>query len=1082
MTATGLRVCTQCAHLNPANSRYCNQCGKSIESGPEPTHYTPRHLSEKILNSRSAMEGERKQVTVLFADIKGSVALSQKVEAERWHHIMDRFFGILTECVHDYEGSINQYTGDGVMALFGAPIAHEDHAVRACRAALAIRRRLVALSAELKQQEGLDFAARQGLNSGEVVVGRIGDDLRMDYTAQGQTVGLAARMEQLALSNGILISRFTRDLVAADFHLKERSALTVKGFDDRVRTYELVDAAQRSAPAEQAHVLVGRDRELSLLESYRHKVEETACGMMVTISAETGLGKSRLCREFSRQCQDAGIRSYVIRGSSHHRVEAEQPLQQLFSALLELPDRDDETFETVLLQAVDAHRPLPQRLVDNLYSLFGVNAGHAQVVESHRQLELSMQLALRLLHEGVLKQHAVFIIENLHWLDDPRAAAFLDAAVDSVPHLPVLFVVTARQDYQFRWQHQSFLRRMNLRPLSDADSHILLDDMLGSSEQLSGLKFEIAQRAGGNPMFMDELVRQLFEKGVLSRDSRGVKLKKTSETVQLPPSVQAVVAARIDSLSEGGKRLLQFAAVIGRRIPFDLLREVYEFEDFDVCLAQLQDQGFLHREVSAQQALLFSQALFQDVAYGALLGEQRRAIHLRVARALQAMHTISSGLRLARHLAAAGHAEEAAQCYLDMADGYARHDVPEAQRCLKLAADALAQLPSSEAQRNASIKVLARQLRMGMRASLDSQALSALREQGEAWLELGVDDAAQGLFLLGCGSAYLANGEHAEATMCFQQALELTESQSGHQLAASVPVCFSSLILGDLDSAEHQAVAALSLLHQLGPESSEVAEADAWLNASCLVALQLIQAWTLLWKGQVLAATQLLALARQNAEGQVYGEQTVMALSASAFVAAISGDADSALEHAQQAVRLAHSMQNTTAELISQMALGHSLLRQNKSLDALTVLEEAIARFARAGLGLGELARLEVDSSLAHLASGDARKARDLAAQALERAQALGNPIIEIEARLAQLRAGLFSSKPLGFLKRYRSTLDEVELAIASLGVDLLKPDLLLLQARWLDLRGEAEQAQELHEEAVALLLELGIAPPVLIH
>ena len=285
MTTAGLRVCSQCAHLNPPNSRYCNQCGKSIEGGPEPAHYTPRHLSEKILNSRSAMEGERKQVTVLFADIKGSVALSQKVEAEHWHHIMDRFFGILTECIHDYEGSINQYTGDGVMALFGAPIAHEDHAVRACRAALAIRRRLVALAEELKQQDGLDFAARQGLNSGEVVVGRIGDDLRMDYTAQGQTVGLAARMEQLATANGILISRFTCDLVAEDFHLKERSALTVKGFEERVRTYELLDTAQRSKTSEQAYALVGRERELSLLESYRRRVEETACGMMVTISA-----------------------------------------------------------------------------------------------------------------------------------------------------------------------------------------------------------------------------------------------------------------------------------------------------------------------------------------------------------------------------------------------------------------------------------------------------------------------------------------------------------------------------------------------------------------------------------------------------------------------------------------------------------------------------------------------------------------------------------------------------------------------------------------------------------------------------
>lgn len=1083
MTSPGVRVCSQCAHMNPPNSRFCNQCGKSIVGGPEPVHYTPRHLSEKILSSRSAMEGEHKPVTVLFVDIKGSVALSQQANPERWHQIMDRFFSLLTESVHDYEGTINQYTGDGIMALFGAPIAHEDHAVRACRAALAIRERLRILAVDLKQSDGIEFAARQGMNSGEVVVGRIGDDLRMDYTAQGQSVGLAARMEQRAPANGILLSRFTRDLVAGKFELKERSALSVKGFDERVRSYELRQAiSSQSEDAAQTYPLLGRSRELTLLEGWRQQTQASACGMMVTIQAGTGLGKSRLCQAFTQQCHEAGIRTYSLRMQSHHRVEPDAPLRVLFSQLLDLPPTSAQDFAGKLAQALEPYQPLPQPQVDNLLVLFGQADEADSVAAAPRRLELALQLALRLLHEGVLRQHAVFVIENIHWLNDPRVEPFLDAAFDGIPHMPVLFVVTARQDHQLRWNQQSELRHLHLAPLDEQDSRALLDHMLGDEATLDGLKQEIVQHAGGNPMFIDELVRQLFDSGALSRDGRGVKLKKAPDSIQLPPSVQAVVAARIDSLPQASKHLLRIAAVIGRQVPRELLQQAYGQSGFDAALARLQEQGFLHSEKDQTAVLLFTQPLFRSVAYSALLGEQRAEMHRLVADILQQQDRPSQALSLARHLAASGQVTAAAERYLQAAARLARQDIPEACQSLLNGLQVLAQLPDSQEQRSARLQLLARQLQIGIRDPESLPDLQAWREQGEALVEQGVDDWAQGLFMLGSGSYHLAHGQHDSAQECYQQALDWAGDSPALKLAATVPVCFSSLFQGHLEQAVQQTDAALQQLFQAGRDSRQVQRADAWLNGSCEVALQLVQAWALLWLGRVETARQHITVLQDTAQRQGYGEQSVAALSASAWLAALCGDAQRAVDEANAAMQQAQKMQNMTAEMFSLMAMGRALLRQQDWMQAISVLEDGLARLQGRGFGLGELVRMQLDLALANLGAGDTRRARQLAQQAVDQAQDLGNPILLAEARLAQVRAGLMSARPLGFLKRYRSHLDEVESCLDVTGAELLRPELLLLRTRWLELREDSSQTELLREQAHALLTKIGIALPPLGH
>src|SRR5947208_3402176 len=321
-------TCSACGADNPPASRFCRKCGEAIAESPArpvartPAAYTPRHLTEKILTSRSALEGERKLVTVLFADVKGSVELARSVDAEVWHGLLDRYFAILSDGIHRFEGTINQYTGDGIMALFGAPIAHEDHAQRACAAALDLARELGALAEDVRRERGLEFAVRMGLNSGEVVVGRIGDDLRMDYTAQGHVVGLAARVQQLAPPGGITVTEQTARLAAGFFDFLDRGEQSLKGASVPVRVFELRGPGQIRSRLESSRArgfsrFVGRERELTSLE---RSLREAQSGRpkVVLASAEPGAGKSRLCHEFVERAR--GVALHYARALSHRRM------------------------------------------------------------------------------------------------------------------------------------------------------------------------------------------------------------------------------------------------------------------------------------------------------------------------------------------------------------------------------------------------------------------------------------------------------------------------------------------------------------------------------------------------------------------------------------------------------------------------------------------------------------------------------------------------------------------------------------------------------------------------------------------
>jgi class 3 adenylate cyclase len=446
---------------------FCNGCGQRLGVSARaaervPRAYTPKHLAEKILASKSALEGERKQVTVLFADVKGSMELAEQVDAEQWHGIMDRFFQLLAEGVHRFEGTVNQYTGDGIMALFGAPIAHEDHAQRACWAALHLGDGLRRYAEELKRTHGLLFSVRMGLNSGDVVVGRIGDDLRMDYTAQGHTVGLAQRMEQLADPGRAYVTGHTARLVAGYFRLRDLGRFAVKGLREPLGVHELEGAGALRTRLDVARArglsrFVGRAGELAALEAALEHAS-AGQGQVVGVVAEAGTGKSRLCLEFVERCRARGIAVREARCVAHGKMLPFLPVLELLRAVFGVPESDsplearrkiaghllliDRTLDEVLpivfdfLAVPDPERPAPPMDPDA------------------RQRRL-LGVVHRLVHARSAREVGVILFEDLHWIDG-ASEPFLESLVEAVSGTRTLLVTNFRPEYHAGWMRRSY--------------------------------------------------------------------------------------------------------------------------------------------------------------------------------------------------------------------------------------------------------------------------------------------------------------------------------------------------------------------------------------------------------------------------------------------------------------------------------------------------------------------------------------------------------------------------------------------------------------------------------------------------
>ena len=663
-------ACAGCGRDNPTDQKFCDSCGEPLASAPRPTReprsYTPRHLVEQVLTTRSAIEGERKQVTVLFADLVDSMLLAEKLGAEEWHRVLDRFFQLLAEEIHRFEGTINQFTGDGVMALFGAPVAHEDHARRACHAALRLRERIADFAATLAPR-GLALAARMGINSGDVVVGKIGDDLRMDYTAQGHSVGLAARAQQLAAPGTVRLTEHTAALVEGFFELTDRGAVDVKGASAPVGMFELAGVGPLRTRLDASGArgfsrLVGRDGELAWLESILARTRE-AHGQVVGVVADAGVGKSRLCLEFVTRCRASGIAVHEAHCPAHGASVPWLPIRDLFRSYLGFADETDDVRRhvTARLRALD---PALEEAVPVLLDVLGVAAESGEPPRPGFAEALPAFLR-RFVRVASAREPVVVLLDDAHWIDRASDELVRELAAAS-PGTRTLLVANFRPEFRPDWIGGAHYHQLSLAPLNEIASRELLGELLGTDDSLGDLADRICERTGGNPFFIEEIVRALAASESLVGARGGYRLA-ASLSLALPMTVQSLLAARVDRLGERAKHVLQAAAVVGKVFDEPLLEAVTGLADRDVAaaLAALQDAELVHLLTPyPQPQYAFRHPLTLEVAYQSQLGEPRARMHAAVARALEKLRSDRLGEHaslIAHHWDASGQRFEAAR-------------------------------------------------------------------------------------------------------------------------------------------------------------------------------------------------------------------------------------------------------------------------------------------------------------------------------------------------------------------------------------------------------------------------------------
>jgi class 3 adenylate cyclase len=638
-----------------------------------PLAYTPKHLADKILSSKSALEGERKQVSVLFADVKSSMELAGRLDPEVWHGILERFFEILTEGVHRFEGTVNQYTGDGIMALFGAPIAHEDHAHRACYAALHLAQALKDYADALRVEHGLNFAVRMGINSGEVVVGKIGDDLRMDYTAQGHTVGLAQRMETLADSGRAMLAETTIDIVHGYFALRDLGAMNVKGVEEPVRVAELEGLGRMRTRLDRSRArglskFVGRDEEMERLETALRR-SLAGDGQVVGVMAEAGSGKSRLCFEFLERCRAREITIRTATGVPHGRAVPLQPILEFYREVFGATDDDTEPqVRQKIAGSLAQIAPDELPSLPLLYDFMRVPdpAQPAPDLGPEERLREMIALLRRITAARSRREPAVLVFEDMHWVD-PDTEKIIDALVDAAAQTRTLVLLNFRPEYAVKWMGRTHYQQIALRPLDATASALLLEDWLGNDPSLERFVELVCRSTGGNPFFMEEVVQAQIESGALVGSRGSFRLEQPIEGVAVPASVKSLLAARIDRLDETSKDLLQTAAVIGDEVPQIVLQRVsgLEHEALLGSVRGLVQSEFLYEAVLYPESeYAFKHPLTREVAYDSLLSDRRRTLHAGVAKAIEALAGDAAEQRaalLAHHWEEAGEKLQAAR-------------------------------------------------------------------------------------------------------------------------------------------------------------------------------------------------------------------------------------------------------------------------------------------------------------------------------------------------------------------------------------------------------------------------------------
>jgi class 3 adenylate cyclase/tetratricopeptide (TPR) repeat protein len=787
------RTCADCGSQVSLTAKFCPQCGhplRPVADDPRfasPKSYTPQHLADKILTSRAALEGERKQVTVLFADIKGSMELFANRDPEHAQKLLDPVLERMIEAVHRYEGTVNRVMGDGIMALFGAPIAHEDHAVRACYAALRMQETVARYANEVQRSHGVPVTIRVGLNSGEIVVCAIGNDLHMDYTVVGQTAHLAARMEQMAKPGSVLTTADTLQLAEGYVAMKPLGPVPVKGLAELVEIYEVTGAgAARSrlqaAAGRGLTRFVGRDVELEQLCRAQQLAAQSR-SQVVAIVGEAGVGKSRLVHEFVHSDHTAGWLVLESSSASYGHATPYLPVIELLRHYFQINVHDSTRSirERVTGKILTLDSSLEDAIPPVLDLLDALDEEHPfRSLDPLQHRQCTYQAVTRLLLSENRVQPVVAVFEDLQW-NDSLTLGLLNEFVVGAKDARLLLVVSYRPEYRDEWRSWPNYRQLRLGPLASETLAELLQALLGSDPSLSTVKSFLAERASGNPFFAEEIVRALVGTRVLEGARGSYRLARPFSSIEVPPTVQAVLAARIDALPAAEKRLLHEAAVVGHDAPFTLLHAICGLTEDELrgLLDNLQAAEFLYAtQLFPDLQYTFKHSLTHDVTYRGVLHERRRDIHARVVDAMEKLYADRLGEQVERlaHHAVRGELQEKAMHYLRQAGGKAaaRAALADARAWFEQALGVLKALPESQAALEQAFEIrlelrpVLRQLGEGR------QMLEHLRE-AEALAERLKDDRRLGQVCAFMTTVQSTLNELDEALVTGTRALEIAE-------------------------------------------------------------------------------------------------------------------------------------------------------------------------------------------------------------------------------------------------------------------------------------------------------------------
>jgi class 3 adenylate cyclase/tetratricopeptide (TPR) repeat protein len=917
--------CHNCGTVTPLTGRFCMGCGSklaevkpfaasSLPNYTTPRSYTPKFLVEKILTTRSAIEGERKLVTVLFADVADFTAISEKLDPEDVHQIMDGTFRILIDEVHRFEGTINQFTGDGVMALFGAPVAHEDHALRACHAALCIQNSMQSYSRKVKKIYNVNFALRIGLNSGLVIVGAIGDDLRMDYTAEGETTNTAARMQSLATPASILVSRHTRKLAEDYFEFKYKGKLALKGKAEPQDAFELIKPTIKAGRLHACMTLreltkfVGRQSAVDkLMEAYREA--SSGAGRIIGIVGEPGVGKSRLLLEF-QNLLPTGDCTYIEGHCLHYGDSmAYLPVLDVVRSYFGIVDGDREPAvrEKLENKLVGRHESLRGTFapLHELLSLKTDDDDFDQLDPKQKRLktvEAVRDLAVNASREKTL----VIALEDLHWIDR-SSEEFINYFIECLPNSRILLILLYRPEYRHQWQNLSYYSQISLGQLSTESSVELLKSILQDGDISPELGSLILDKAAGNPLFLEEFTQTLMENGSIEKREQSYTLSRGVRKFQVPDTIQGIIAARMDRLEDNIKRTMQIASVIGRDFTFGILQIITGFQDeLRAHLLNLQSLEFIYqRTLFPELEYTFKHALTQEVAYHSLLTTRQKELHRKIGKAMESCYSerlVEFSSIIAEHFLR-GEVWEGALHYLVKAgDSAARlFALPEARKHYARSLMALDHLEPTDDNRRLRVDIIIKFTLCSWRSDDPSQNLSLLTE-AEALMKAHIEREevpdsetlrlARVHFCM--GRIYYLRGDMIEAIRYFKEVLPVAQKANDPQLIAipSGAIGQSMEVLGNLTKAK-------ALLEQAIPLFEKTADWAEWIDATAFLGTALAGMGE--YAEGVSTAQRAFARARElkSLSGMSVSGNTL------AFAHLLGGDLPQAMAHAKQAIETA---------------------------------------------------------------------------------------------------------------------------------------------------------------------------------